>query len=59
MNLKIREAQLERVPYMLVVGDKEMASSSVSLRLRSGEDLGLQSVAQVRSRILGDIQAKS
>jgi threonyl-tRNA synthetase len=59
MNLKIREAQLEKVPYMLVVGDKEMASSSVSLRLRSGEDLGLQSVAQVRSRIVGDIQAKS
>jgi threonyl-tRNA synthetase len=58
MNLKIREAQLEKVPYMLVVGDKEMSSSSVSLRLRSGEDLGLQSVAQVRSRILGDIEAK-
>jgi len=59
MNLKIREAQLEKVPYMLVVGDREMASSSVSLRLRAGEDLGLQSVAQVRSRILGDIEAKS
>jgi threonyl-tRNA synthetase len=59
MNLKIREAQLEKVPYMLVVGDKEMASSGVSLRLRSGEDLGLQSVAQVRSRIMGDIEAKS
>ncbi len=59
MNLKIREAQLEKVPYMLVVGDKEMTSSSVSLRLRTGEDLGLQTVAQVRSRILGDIEAKS
>jgi threonyl-tRNA synthetase len=59
MNLKIREAQLEKVPYMLVVGDKEMASSGVSLRLRSGEDLGLQSVAQVKSRIMKDIQAKS
>jgi threonyl-tRNA synthetase len=59
MNLKIREAQLEKVPYMLVVGDKEIASSSVSLRLRSGEDLGLQSVAQVKSRIMGDIGAKS
>jgi threonyl-tRNA synthetase len=59
MNLKIREAQLEKVPYMLVVGDKEMASSSVSLRLRSGEDLGLQSVAQVKSRIMGAIEAKS
>ena len=59
MNLKIREAQLEKVPYMLVVGDKEMASSGVSLRLRSGEDLGPQSVAQVKSRIMRDIEAKS
>jgi threonyl-tRNA synthetase len=59
MNLKIREAQLEKVPYMLVVGDKEMTSSSVSLRLRTGEDLGLQTVAKVRSRILGDIEVKS
>jgi len=59
MNLKIREAQLGKVPYMLVVGDKEMASSSVSLRLRSGQDLGLESVAQVRSRIMATIEAKS
>jgi len=59
MNLKIREAQLEKVPYMLVVGDKEMASSSVSVRLRSGENLGLESVAQVRTRIMAGIEAKS
>jgi threonyl-tRNA synthetase len=59
MNLKIREAQLEKVPYMLVVGDKEMASSAVSLRLRSGENLGLESVVQVKSRIKAAIKAKS
>jgi len=59
MNLKIREAQLEKVPYMLIVGDKEMASSSVSLRLRSGEDLGLETMVQVRSRIKAAIEAKS
>jgi threonyl-tRNA synthetase len=59
MNLKIREAQLEKVPYMLVVGDKEMASSSVSLRLRSGENLGLESVVQVKSRIMAAVEAKS
>ncbi len=59
MNMKIREAQLEKVPYMLVVGDKEMASSSVSLRLRTGEDMGLESVAAVRSRIRSAIEAKS
>ena len=59
MNLKIREAQLEKVPYMLIVGDKEMASSSVSLRSRSGENLGLETLAQVKSRIRASIEAKS
>jgi len=59
MNLKIREAQLEKVPYMLVVGDKEMASSSVALRLRSGENLGLEAVTQVKNRIKASIEAKS
>jgi threonyl-tRNA synthetase len=59
MNLKIREAQLEKVPYMLIVGDKEMASSGVSLRLRSGEDIGLETVLQVKNRIKAAIEAKS
>ncbi|MCK4723907.1 MAG: threonine--tRNA ligase, partial [Dehalococcoidia bacterium] len=44
MNLKIREAQLDKIPYMLIVGDKEMEAAMVSVRLRSGEDLGRQSV---------------
>ena len=59
MNLKIREAQLEKVPYMLIVGDKEMASSSVSLRLRSGEDLGLETAVQVKNTIKAAVQARS
>jgi threonyl-tRNA synthetase len=59
MNLKIREAQLEKVPYMLVVGDKEMASSSASVRLRNGEDLGLEKLIQVKNRIKVAIEAKS
>lgn len=37
VNLKIRQAQLDRVPYMLVVGDKEVTSATVSVRWRSGE----------------------
>ncbi|MFC2010172.1 threonine--tRNA ligase [Chloroflexota bacterium] len=44
INLKIRQAQLEKVPYMLVVGDKEIADSTVSVRLRSGEQLPPQSL---------------
>jgi threonyl-tRNA synthetase len=45
MNAKIREAQLQKVPYMLVVGDRESASESVAVRLRSGEDLGAMAVS--------------
>ena len=59
MNLKIRAAQMEKVPYMLVIGDKEMATSAVSLRLRSGENLGVAAVAQVKGRIKAAIEAKS
>jgi threonyl-tRNA synthetase len=40
MNLKVREAQLQKIPYMLVVGDKEAAADAVSLRLRTNENIG-------------------
>ena len=40
MNAKIREAKLQKVPYMLVVGDQEVADRTVSVRLRSDENLG-------------------
>ena len=43
INLQIRQAQLDKVPYMLVVGDKEVAAATVSIRLRSGEQLDSQS----------------
>jgi threonyl-tRNA synthetase len=59
MNLKIREAQLMKIPYMLVVGDKEQDGSQVSLRLRSEEDLGLVSVADLVNRIRPIIQSKA
>ena len=59
MNLKLREAQLQKTPYMLVVGDKEMASSSASLRLRTGEDLGATALPEIRARIESAIEAKS
>ncbi len=59
MNLKVREAQLEKVPYMLIVGDKEVTSASASVRLRSGEDLGLETLLQVKNRIKAAIGAKA
>ena len=51
MNLKIRQAQLDKVPYMLVVGDKEVADSIVSVRLRSGEQLSSQPISEFKERI--------
>jgi len=59
MNLKIRAAQLAKIPYMLIVGDKEAASSSVSLRLRNGEDVGLQALSEAKARIKTAIEAKA
>jgi threonyl-tRNA synthetase len=46
MQAKIRQAQLEKIPYMLVVGDREAAEGTVSLRLRTEEDLGPRPLAE-------------
>jgi threonyl-tRNA synthetase len=45
MNAKIRAAQLNKVPYMLVIGDREVEDGAVSVRLRNNEDLGAMPVA--------------
>jgi threonyl-tRNA synthetase len=52
VNLKIRQAQLDKIPYMLIVGDKEVAASTVSVRLRSGEQLASQSFHGFKDNIL-------
>lgn len=44
MGAKIREAQLQKIPYMLIVGDREVENETVSVRLRTEEDLGAMSV---------------
>jgi threonyl-tRNA synthetase len=51
MRQKIRQAQLQKVPYMLIVGDREATEATVAVRLRSGEDLGAQSVGDFLTRI--------
>ena len=50
---KIREATLEKIPYMLVVGDRDMENGTVSVRHRSGEDLGATTLDQFAA-LLGD-----
>lgn len=56
MNQKIRRAQLAKVPYMLVVGDAEEGNSTVSVRMRSGENLKDQSLEDVCRRIRSNIE---
>ena len=58
MNAKIRDAQMRKVPYMLIVGDREAEAEAAAVRLRSGEDLGAMPVAEVASRIAAEVEAK-
>jgi threonyl-tRNA synthetase len=59
MNLKIREAQLNKIPYMLIVGDKELENGTVSLRLRSGEDLGAVKFEDFTERLRSVVGART
>ena len=59
MNQRIREAQLNKIPYMVVVGDKEAESGTVSVRLRTGEQLAAQSVTELKGRIQEIVSRKA
>jgi threonyl-tRNA synthetase len=58
INYKIREAQLQKIPYMLVVGDREAAEDTISVRSRSGGDLGPQKVAEFVKQALDEVETK-
>jgi len=59
MNLKIRQAQLQKIPYMLVVGDKEIEGDTVSVRLRSGENLRGRSLEEFKAMAKAAIESKA
>ena len=59
MNAKIRDAQVQKVPYMLVVGDKEAAENAVAVRLRTNENLGAMPLANFVERIMEVVKTKS
>ncbi|MGA0100230.1 MAG: threonine--tRNA ligase [Steroidobacteraceae bacterium] len=58
VGFKIREHTLARVPYLLVAGDREMASRSLAVRTRSGADLGVMSLEEVAARIAQDVAGR-
>ena len=59
LGYKIREAQLRKIPYMLVVGGREAEQGAVSLRRRSGEDLGAVPLDRVVTDLAGEIAQRS
>lgn len=58
MGNKIRKAQLDKMPYMLIVGDKEIDNKAVSVRLRNGTNLGIMSVEEILDRMKKEIENK-
>ena len=59
ITLKIREHSMQKLPYLLVIGDKEMAAGAVAVRARGGQDLGAMSLDAFVQKITGDIARKS
>lgn len=58
IGYKIREAQLDHVPYMLIVGEKEAENNSVSVRSRDEGELGVQSIEEFKTRVLEEIRLR-
>ncbi|MHC1713702.1 MAG: threonine--tRNA ligase [Solidesulfovibrio sp.] len=56
LGFKVREAQMEKIPYMLVAGDKEKELGGLNVRLRSGENLGVKSLDEIVLLITADSQ---
>jgi len=59
IGFKIREHTLKRVPYLLVVGDKEMENGEIAIRTRGGEDLGKMSVDDFIAKISEEVQSRT
>jgi threonyl-tRNA synthetase len=58
MGYRIREAQLEKIPYMLIIGDKEVENGTVSVRQRGGVDLGSMTVEEFIAMAEDEVKTK-
>ena len=59
IGFKIREHTLQRVPYLIVIGDKEVENQQVAVRTRTGEDLGVMSIQEFEDLLQKDISRRS
>ena len=58
ITYKIREHSLQKIPYLLIVGEKEMEAGQVAVRTRKGEDLGSMSIKSLIDRLNQEVQTK-
>jgi threonyl-tRNA synthetase len=58
VGFKIREHTIQKVPYLLVVGDREVESGQVAVRARSGEDLGTMTIDEFSSLLTKEVEKK-
>lgn len=58
IGFKIREHTLQRIPYQLIVGDKELETQSVAVRTRSGENLGSMTLEALKNRLVSEIEGR-
>ena len=59
ITYKIREHSMQKLPFILVVGDKEKAAGTVAVRVRGGQDLGVMALDAFVQKIAGDLAHKS
>jgi len=59
MNQKVRNAQIDKIPYMLVIGDREVAEGKVSVRLRTGEQMPAMSLEEFKSFVKNIVTTKN
>jgi threonyl-tRNA synthetase len=58
IGYKIRQAQLQKIPYMLVIGDREAADGTVAVRTRTGGDQGAQGIEQFVAAAIEEVRAR-
>ena len=59
IGFKIREAQMQRIPYMLIIGDKEVENNVVAVRSRKGGDLGKMTLDEFKAKIAEEIKTRA
>ena len=59
IGFKIREQTLQRIPYQLIIGDRELQTGQVAVRTRSGDDLGAAPIEQFVARVQAEVAART